>query len=138
LALAGTGKGALYGRGLYFAEASSKSDEYAGEDAGDALSSKNLHAMLLCRVVCGRILYTDAEKPDAELLERRCAVASGEHDSVLGDREACRGTYREYVVYQAPQVYPEYIVVYRRKENKEKKSVAKIKKKKSKDVPERE
>lgn len=132
LSLAGTGKGALYGRGLYFAEASSKADEYAGEDAGDALSAKRLHAMLLCRVVCGRILYNDQEKPDAELLERKCAVAgSGEFDSVLGDREACRGTYREYVVYQASQAYPEYIVVYRRITKKKSE-------KKKKEVPERE
>ena len=41
-------------------------------------------------------------------------VLYGPYDSVLGDREKCRGTYKEFVIYDADQVYPAYVVKYRR------------------------
>ena len=37
-----------------------------------------------------------------------------EYHSVLGDREKCRGTFREYIVYDNAQVYPEWIIWYQR------------------------
>ena len=33
---------------------------------------------------------------------------------VLGDREAVVNTYRETVVFRADQVYPEYVLLYKR------------------------
>jgi hypothetical protein len=41
-------------------------------------------------------------------------LATGAFDSVLGDREAEVGTYREFVVFDQAQIYPEYIVIYSR------------------------
>jgi len=109
--LAGTATGTLYGRGTYFAESCTKADEYAqvsqdGEHAG-------LFAMLLCRVVGGRVRYTDEPEPDADALTADCL--HGSYDAVLGDREKCRNTFREFVLFASDQAYPEYIVFYKRR-----------------------
>lgn len=96
-----------WGRGIYFAECSSKSDEYAGD--GEALY-KGIFAMLLCRVCCGKM----ARKTEPNAKDAEEALLSGEYDSVFGDREAVVGTYREFVVFRERQVYPEYAVLYRR------------------------
>ena len=39
---------------------------------------------------------------------------SGPYHSVIGDREKCRGTFREIMVYDKNQAYPEWIVWYQR------------------------
>jgi len=44
----------IYGKSLYFAECSSKSDEYASLDAVGELA--NCRALLLCRVALGQVL----------------------------------------------------------------------------------
>jgi hypothetical protein len=108
--LAGSNRGMLYGPGLYFAESSSKSDEYAQADS-DGLY-QGLYATLLCRVVMGNWLYNDEVRPDEQELANNCL--RGQYHSVVGDREKCRGTFREYVVYDNDQAYPEFIVIYRR------------------------
>jgi hypothetical protein len=41
-------------------------------------------------------------------------VLHGPYHSVLGDREKCRKTYKEFVVFASDQVYPEFIVTYKR------------------------
>merc|ERR1719345_647691 len=41
-------------------------------------------------------------------------VASGLFDSICGDRSVSVGTYREFVVYDADQLYPEFIIIYSR------------------------
>eukprot|EP00928_Gymnodinium_smaydae_P045436 TRINITY_DN30287_c0_g1_i1.p1 TRINITY_DN30287_c0_g1~~TRINITY_DN30287_c0_g1_i1.p1 ORF type:complete len:684 (-),score=101.59 TRINITY_DN30287_c0_g1_i1:194-2155(-) len=102
---AGTGAGTLYGRGIYLAEACTKSDEYTVEEGGERF-------LLLCRTVLGRVHYTDEVRPDTEKLEQACL--SGTYHSVLGDREKSRGTYREFMVYDDDQVYPAYMIAYRR------------------------
>jgi len=109
--LAGSHAGSLYGKGIYFGENSSKSDEYASDDPSGIYAG--LYAMLLCRVTCGRVQYTDALHPNVDELVHRCTGTS-EYDSVLGDREKARGTYREFIVYNNDQAYPEYVVIYRR------------------------
>merc|ERR1719277_1554018 len=73
--------------------------------------------MLLCRAVLGRTLVEPARRPRrTEELEARCASAGpdSEYDSLCGDRLHAVGTYREFVVYNSGQVYPAYIIVYRR------------------------
>ncbi|CAE8650622.1 unnamed protein product, partial [Polarella glacialis] len=50
-----------------------------------------------------------------ESLRFSCRHSSGEHHSVIGDREKIRQTFREFVIFDAHQAYPEYIVWYRRK-----------------------
>jgi hypothetical protein len=103
---AGKNTGALYGGGSYIAESITKSDEYAQVDERDQ------YAVLLCRCLGGRVRYTDEVSPDAELLTRSCI--NGPYDSVLGDREKCRGTFREFVSYDSDNLYPEYIIYYTR------------------------
>eukprot|EP00931_Biecheleriopsis_adriatica_P066287 TRINITY_DN40680_c0_g1_i1.p1 TRINITY_DN40680_c0_g1~~TRINITY_DN40680_c0_g1_i1.p1 ORF type:complete len:971 (-),score=181.44 TRINITY_DN40680_c0_g1_i1:341-3136(-) len=104
LDLAGSHKGTLYGHGLYCAECSSKADEYAEPDDG-------LCRMLLCRAVLGRILLDNSVKPQSEELVRIC---NAEYNSLCGDRWAAVKTYREFVFFNSGQVYPAYIIVYRR------------------------
>jgi ferredoxin len=112
--LAGSSTGALYGKGIYFGENSSKSDEYAREAEHGVHSG--LCAMLLCRVACGRMYYTDAVKPNKDDICAACARKDPDFHSVLGDRKKARGTYREFVLFDSGLAYPEYLVTYRREE----------------------
>jgi hypothetical protein len=107
--LAGISTGTLYGGGTYFAESITKADEYSKVD------KEGLCCSLLCRVAGGQVLYNDENTPDAEKLIR--SVVSGENDSVLGDREKGRNTFREFVIYDTDQCYAEYILWYRRIHN---------------------
>lgn len=111
LKLAGSHAGTYFGNGCYFAESSSKSDEYARE--GDDLLA-GICALLLCRVTCGSLFRTT--QPDETAIQN--ALRSGEYDAVLGDREASVGTYREFVIYEEDLAYPEYVVLYERRFDK--------------------
>ena len=44
----------------------------------------------------------------------KAAADSGSYESVLGDREASVGTYREFIAFSEKQIYPEFLVLYRR------------------------
>lgn len=102
----------LFHTGLYFAEASTKSDEYARE--GTRYPHGEVCAVLLCRVAMGQpALFLQGGDDERNNIEEM--VGSDQFDSVLGDREACVGTYREFIVYREDQCYPEYLVFYRRK-----------------------
>lgn len=107
LDLAGTNAGSMFGKGAYFAESSTKADEYAKEGKG---IYRTIYAMLMCRVTCGQ-MYRMFHRDDA-LVQR--VMNSGQYDSVLGDREASVGTYREFVVFRERQIYPEYVILYKR------------------------
>jgi len=111
LRYSGSNAGSMYGPGLYFAECSSKSDEYAIDDQEGIY--KGVYCLLLCRVVLGETLRltTGGEATHGMI---KSAVESAAYDSVLGDREASVGTYREFVVFQEDQVYPEYLILYKR------------------------
>lgn len=104
---AGSSTGTLYGKGLYFAESITKADEYAKPN------SEGRYAVLLCRVIGGNVNYTDEVTPDPEALVHSCI--EGEYDSVCGDREKTRGTYREFVLFDSEDVYVEYVIEYKRK-----------------------
>lgn len=103
-------KTGLFGAGLYFAENSSKSDEYVKGD------HKGWYPMILCRVTLGRVYYCanvdPTTDPGRDKLEAACT--GGAYHCVLGDRVKARGTYREYVIYDHYQVYPQFIVWYTR------------------------
>lgn len=105
--LAGSSTGTLYGRGTYLAESCTKADEYAREEDG-------VFTMLCCRVLGGRVRYCDERTPDAEALMADCT--EGMYDCILGDRIKTSGTYREFVVFDTENVYPEYIITYTRGE----------------------
>mmetsp|Transcript_11221 Transcript_11221/g.25195 ORF Transcript_11221/g.25195 Transcript_11221/m.25195 type:complete len:653 (-) Transcript_11221:103-2061(-) len=106
LDLTGTNTGTLYGRGLYLAEHCTKSDEYTRP------TSDGLRHILVCRTTLGRVYYTDEEKPDPKVCEEQCT--RGKFNAILGDRQKCRGTFREFVLFDEEQVYPNYILTYRR------------------------
>jgi len=112
--LTGLNRGALFGPGIYFAENSSKSDEYCPA-APDGIY-KGLRAMLLTRVTCGNMKVVEDKLPDSDAILNDCTGKNPKYDGVLGDREKARGTYREFVVYKNDQAYPEYVIIYRRED----------------------
>lgn len=103
---AGKNTGTLYGGGSYFAESITKADEYTKKN------ERGHYCVLLCRCLGGRLLYNDEVTPDAEELTKLCI--EGPYDCVVGDRERCRGTYREFVFYDSDDMYPEYVIFYNR------------------------
>eukprot|EP00928_Gymnodinium_smaydae_P071776 TRINITY_DN55264_c0_g1_i1.p1 TRINITY_DN55264_c0_g1~~TRINITY_DN55264_c0_g1_i1.p1 ORF type:complete len:535 (+),score=111.44 TRINITY_DN55264_c0_g1_i1:83-1606(+) len=105
--LAGSATGTLYGKGSYLAESITKADEYAKEESG-------CFTVLLCRVLGGRVRYTDEREPDPDTLTKE--VIEGPFDCVLGDRKKVSGTYREFIVFDTEHLYPEYILTYTRGE----------------------
>jgi hypothetical protein len=119
LNLAGTHAGTMFGNGAYFAECSSKADEYAssGSGVGHALGFRGFaqkddeFAILVCRVCCGQVFRALRASDQSKFLP---LIEQGAIDGVLGDREASVGTYREFVVFNEAQIYPEYRVLYRR------------------------
>jgi len=104
--LAGSNAGTLYGKGLYLAESVSKSDEYTDENAYEE------RCMLVCRSALGFVNYNDEANPDPNKLVKSCT--KGKYHCVLGDREKLRDTFREIIVYDDNQVYPEYVLWYKR------------------------
>jgi len=108
LDLCGSNAGTLYGRGIYLAESCTKSDEYAAPDR------RGVRHLLLCRASLGRVRYLDRDGFRPDELVQSCSGYWAQWDSILGDREKLRGTFREFVLYDTDQVYPNYIVKYQR------------------------
>jgi len=106
---AGSNAGTLFGRGVYLAESCSKSDEYSEENA------EGLRCLMLCRAVLGNINYCAEKRPNVNELVTSCTA--GSYHSVLGDREKIHHTFREFIVYDGNQVYPEFVLWYRRMYN---------------------
>jgi len=106
----GSARGTLFGRGIYFAESCLKADEYSHPD------ERGLYPILLARVVLGRLNLCQANRSaiDPNKLENSCTKIPPDFDSVCGDREFSVGTFREFVVFDNNQVYPEFIVWYRK------------------------
>merc|ERR1711998_686726 len=53
VSMAGSNVGTMFGRGAYFAEASSKADEYAQTDDSGVFTG--IYALLVCRVALGEM-----------------------------------------------------------------------------------
>jgi hypothetical protein len=104
---AGKATGKLFGPGIYLAESCLKADEYTKPD------HRGLYPLVLCRTTLGNVNYCADEYPQAGALEASCR--SGKYHSILGDRQVVHGTFREFIVYDKHQVYPEYIVWYARR-----------------------
>merc|ERR1712050_441658 len=105
--LAGSATGTLYGRGSYLAESVTKADEYSKLEG-------EFCCVLLCRVLGGRVRYCDERAPDADALTRDCM--EGAYDCIVGDRVKVSGTYREFVIFDTENVYPEFVLRYKRGE----------------------
>lgn len=109
---AGKSTGTMLGYGVYLAECSSKSDEYARDDGGGTYPG--LMALLVCRCLVGKP-YIVHEAGDHVTGAKKAGS-----DCVVGDRESKVGTYREFVMFDERQVLPEYAVIYRRQYDKSK------------------
>jgi len=97
----------LYGFGIYFAEQITKADEYCKSDEPGVFS------VLLCRIVAGRVKMVTDNEFDPTLLKSE--ALDGKCHSVCGDRTRTLGKpYREMVVYESDQVYPEFLIQYAR------------------------
>ncbi|CAJ1415001.1 unnamed protein product [Effrenium voratum] len=72
--------------------------------------------LILCRVTCGLQAGGLLEHTLANdvLIRKPDSCLKKEFHCVLGDREKVRGTFREFIVFDNDQVYPEYIVWYER------------------------
>jgi hypothetical protein len=93
-----------FGKGAYFAEAAKKSHQYsrcAGGSEDDQLTGCRI--MLLCRVTLGNMKVVEGTDRQAERL-----VKDPNIDSVLGKTD-----FREFLVYDVAQIYPEYIMWYK-------------------------
>ncbi|EFC38991.1 TCCD-inducible-PARP-like domain-containing protein [Naegleria gruberi] len=99
----------LFGAGVYFAEYCSKSDQYSTPDTNGE------YYMFLCRVVLGRQIYYT---PMGMTNQRRPPEINGSnrrvYDSVIGQSNSSNSSYREFIVYDRYQCYPEYLIKYRR------------------------
>lgn len=109
---AGKGKGVpLYGFGLYMAERITKADEYSKSGEKEY---EGIFQVILCRVAGGRTNIVQDNEINREKLSE--LVFDGPHHSVLGDRVTKLGKpYREIVVYDKDQIYPEFIISYARR-----------------------
>ncbi|EKX35886.1 hypothetical protein GUITHDRAFT_79242, partial [Guillardia theta CCMP2712] len=104
--------GGLFGAGIYLAENSSKSDEYCTPD------SRGICRMFVVRAVLG----SSYEAMQAMNNVRLPPVMPGSdrlHDSVIGVTKdthpsAFLEKYREFIVYDRRQTYPELLVEFKR------------------------
>ncbi|XP_026743919.1 tankyrase isoform X2 [Trichoplusia ni] len=104
--------GGMFGAGIYFAEHSSKSNQYVygfgGGSGCPAHKDRSCYLchrqMLLCRVTLGRAFQV--------LSAMKMAHAPPGHHSVAGRPSQGGLCYPEYVVYRGEQAYPEYLITY--------------------------
>jgi hypothetical protein len=97
----------LYGGGCYFAENSCKSHQYARNT-----TAAGEHVILYCRVALG-----DAFRTSTQLKNRRRAPDKPDGRGSTFDSVVARGgsqVHREFIVYDRNQVYPEFVIYYKR------------------------
>ena len=101
---------------MYFAENSSKSDEYVSED------QHGFCHMFLCKVLLGapKIQLTGHKYTRPPCVQSCSAICNHDRlDCVIGEvkkNNACAYLvkYREYIVYEKRQVVPAYHIIYKR------------------------
>ncbi|KAK2170198.1 hypothetical protein NP493_1161g00004 [Ridgeia piscesae] len=112
---------AMFGKGAYFAESSTKADQYA--DHRDN-RTQGPHSMFLCKVILG---HSHIVKAPNKLLTRppclhqctgTCSHGTSEFfDSVMGTHRdnGQRLLFREFVIFGQNQIYPAFLISYKRK-----------------------
>jgi len=104
--------GGMFGAGIYFAEHSSKSNQYVyGIGGGTGCpqhkdrSCYTCHRqLLLCRVALGKSFL--------QFSAMKMAHAPPGHHSVVGRPSVGGLSFPEYVIYRGEQAYPEYLITY--------------------------
>ena len=114
--IGGDTNGKLYGSGCYFADGSSKSNQYSKHTANE----DGHHCMLRCRVVMGDP-YMAQEPYKGRRPPLNEATPGLPYDSIFAEENVtvnggrANGGYQfhnEYVIFNGAQVYPEYAVFY--------------------------
>mmetsp|Transcript_2395 Transcript_2395/g.4728 ORF Transcript_2395/g.4728 Transcript_2395/m.4728 type:complete len:290 (+) Transcript_2395:76-945(+) len=110
---AGSAHGKKLGKGAYLAGSAALGDKYSVCD------KTGVYAMLLVRAALGLVLVTTKRSAAwsnkaKDSLDTSKVVKTGQWDSVLGDRRKAVGTHREYCVAFSHQLYPEYLITYKR------------------------
>eukprot|EP00933_Yihiella_yeosuensis_P037841 TRINITY_DN31847_c0_g1_i1.p1 TRINITY_DN31847_c0_g1~~TRINITY_DN31847_c0_g1_i1.p1 ORF type:complete len:511 (+),score=66.59 TRINITY_DN31847_c0_g1_i1:178-1710(+) len=102
----------LYGFGIYLAESITKADEYC-KPVFDPQIGADVCAVLIVRCVGGRANVITTNDIDTEKLRKD--VFDGPYHSVLGDRvSSLAKPFREIVIYDKDQCFPEFLVIYER------------------------
>ncbi|KAL5021726.1 hypothetical protein ScPMuIL_000881 [Solemya velum] len=104
--------GGMFGAGIYFAENSSKSNQYVygiGGGTGCPVHKDRScyichRQLLLCRVVLGKSFL--------QLNAMKIAHAPPGHHSVIGRPSSGGLSHPEYVVYRGEQAFPEYLLTF--------------------------
>uniref|UniRef100_A0A672YJI9 Poly [ADP-ribose] polymerase n=1 Tax=Sphaeramia orbicularis TaxID=375764 RepID=A0A672YJI9_9TELE len=104
--------GGMFGAGIYFAENSSKSNQYVyGIGGGTGCPTHKDRScylchrqMLFCRVTLGKSFL--------QFSAMKMAHAPPGHHSVIGRPSVNGLAYAEYVIYRGEQAYPEYLITY--------------------------
>ncbi|XP_066509234.1 poly [ADP-ribose] polymerase tankyrase-1-like isoform X2 [Hoplias malabaricus] len=104
--------GGMFGAGIYFAENSSKSNQYVygigGGTGCPAHKDRSCYLchrqMLFCRVTLGKSFL--------QFSAMKMAHAPPGHHSVIGRPSVNGLAYAEYVIYRGEQAYPEYLITY--------------------------
>ncbi|XP_064833770.1 poly [ADP-ribose] polymerase tankyrase-1 isoform X5 [Oncorhynchus masou masou] len=104
--------GGMFGAGIYFAENSSKSNQYVyGIGGGTGCPPHKDRScylchrqMLFCRVTLGKSFL--------QFSAMKMAHAPPGHHSVIGRPSVNGLAYAEYVIYRGEQAYPEYLITY--------------------------
>jgi len=102
----------LYGSGVYAAERITKADEYSKPIFDSGLGTE-LYTVLVLRCIGGRVKVSHSNGMDEEQLHKD--VHNGSYHSVVGDRLQKLGKpYREFVIYDQRQCFPEFLLLYER------------------------
>ncbi|XP_051960222.1 poly [ADP-ribose] polymerase tankyrase-1-like isoform X3 [Xyrauchen texanus] len=104
--------GGMFGAGIYFAENSSKSNQYVyGIGGGTGCPTHKDRScyichrqMLFCRVTLGKSFL--------QFSAMKMAHAPPGHHSIIGRPSVNGLAYAEYVIYRGEQAYPEYLITY--------------------------
>ena len=105
--------GGMFGAGVYFAENSSKSNQYVfGIGGGDGCTE---HKDKSCYICERQVLFCRVTLGKPYVITSACRMAHSPpgHHSVVGRPSVCGLAFTEYVIYRGEQAYPEFMITYK-------------------------
>ncbi|KAH3833548.1 hypothetical protein DPMN_106861 [Dreissena polymorpha] len=110
---------AMFGPGVYGAEKALKADQYTDDPTSRTYGKGKFKKMFLMRMLLGHCFVCDDQNPTkykrapcCTCFKVVCNHLSQRFDSVMGDNQKL---FREFVVYDGGQCYPEYLITYERR-----------------------